>query len=290
MRIWKELLGASAAFAIAIVLTPAAEAQSVFQKIFGFAGPAQPAPPANRQIIPPQRFQSHGGFHARVDRAQRDQQDDDEIGPPDSAGPYRTVCVRTCDGFYFPLRHNATRKNFASDVKSCRNACGSDARLYYYSLNGPEGPDAMVDLGGKKYMDLPHALAYRKALLSGCTCKAVPWSSEEAARHQGYADKEAVELAKDEAFQKARAEAAANEITANSTTDDEADASTTANANAPEPDAKKETAQVKEPLAAAPRAPRRAKTNVERVRYKPASAPTLFGFGNKQYVWPGDAR
>ena len=299
MRVWKELAGACAAFGIAIVLTPPAEAQSFFQKLFGFAGPAQPLPSV-RQVIPPQRFQSHGTYRPRTELAQPD---DEEIGPPDSGGPYKTVCVRTCDGFYFPIRSGAKRKNFASDVKSCRNACGSDARLYYYSLNGPEGPDAMVDLGGKKYMDMPHALAYRKSLVSGCTCKAVPWSSEEAARHKGYADQEAIELAKDEAFLKARADAAVATKTevggeASLQSTDSSDRSPAEITQSPVAAASEETGaqdasapmsivEAKTVSTKVARAARRhARVSYYRVRYRPTSSISVFGNGKAKYVWP----
>ena len=325
MRIWKELSGATAAFAVAIVTTPAAEAQSVFQKLFGFAGPTpQPgpiAPPSFRQSIPAYRFHSHTGVRPGSASARRDRTEDDDIGPPDSGGPYRTVCVRTCDGFYFPLRHNAVRKNFASDIRSCRNACGSDARLFYYSLQGPEGPDAMVDLGGKKYSELAHAFTYRKSLVSGCVCKPVPWSGEEAARHKTYADQEDRELAKDVAFVKAGAATAqaksettdamsdtVAKIDPQDTTDpvaepapdlapstidavpEDASSPDTQSAN---PETNKPVIERKETPAIVPRPARRraksfARINIERVRYRP-SAPTSI-IRKSRYVWRGYSR
>jgi Protein of unknown function (DUF2865) len=193
MRIRTAIFAGVAMLSAVLTLTTSARAQSVFQKIFGLGGPPQPVAvpmPTNRIIIPPHRLQSRATVRTHQSRIRRDQDGEDDIGPPDSAGPYKTMCVRACDGFYFPLRHNARRKNFASDVASCRNACGSDARLFYYSLNGPQGPDAMVDLAGRKYTELPHAFAYRKALVQGCACKPVPWSTEEAARHQSYAEQD----------------------------------------------------------------------------------------------------
>jgi hypothetical protein len=168
----------------AIALAPPAEAQSFFQKLFGFGSGNAPPPAAHvpARPLPSVRFQnrSERRWHPRSESAE------EEIGPPDSGGPYRTVCVRACDGYYFPLRHNAWRRNFASDVKSCRNACGEEARLFYYPVNGGS-TDAMTDLAGRPYSEMPYAFAYRKALVSGCTCKPAPWSREEVARHQSYA-------------------------------------------------------------------------------------------------------
>lgn len=185
------LLSWAVSWTCAIALAPPAEAQSFFQKLFG-VGPGQAPPPAARvpaRPLPSVRFQHRRqrSWHPSIAPAE------EEIGPPDSGGPYRTVCVRACDGFYFPLRQNAWRRNFASDVKSCRNACGEEARLYYYPVNSGS-TDTMTDLAGRPYTEMPYAFAYRKALVSGCSCKPAPWSREEAARHQSYAVAEAAEV------------------------------------------------------------------------------------------------
>jgi hypothetical protein len=176
-----------------LAFAPAAQAQSLFQKLLGLgSNPAQQPPaaqiPARR--LPSVRFQNRGlrRWHSIPRTAE------EEIGPPDSGGPYRTMCVRACDGYYFPIRHNARRRNFASDVKSCRNACGDEARLFYFPENGGSA-DTMTDLAGRPYAERPNAFAYRKALVSSCTCKPAPWSREEAARHQSYAAAEDAQVA-----------------------------------------------------------------------------------------------
>ena len=197
MRIRTALAISLATLSVALCVAPVARAQSFFQKLFGAgtslnAGP-QPMP-RMRAVIPQHRFQSRA-FARPQSRRHMIEADEDVIGPPDSGGPYKTMCVRTCDGFYFPVRHNARRKNFASDVKSCRNACGSQGKLFYYPLRDAEGPDTMVDLDGRKYAETATAFAYRKKLAGGCACKPDPWSYEEARRHQSYADQQALELA-----------------------------------------------------------------------------------------------
>ena len=149
--------------------------------------------PLPRQLVPVRRHHGHGLSHI-VEPRPASQTAGDDIGPPDSGGPYRTLCVRACDGFYFPLRHDARRQSFAPDIKSCRTACGDTARLFYFLENGGS-VETMVDLAGRKYAELPQAFAYRKALVPGCACKPVPWSGEEAERHQGYAITEAAKNA-----------------------------------------------------------------------------------------------
>ena len=141
MRNWAALLTGAAVLITVGGLTPDAEAQSVFQKLFGFGNPAVSVPVSPqpyRQIVPSRRFQNRVPIHAPPPPPPAAE---DDIGPPDSGGPYKTLCVRACDGFYFPLRYNARHENFASDAKSCKNACGTEARLFYYPVNGPDGPD-----------------------------------------------------------------------------------------------------------------------------------------------------
>ncbi len=201
MRIRHALLSAAVSVTFSLTLTPPAQAQTLFQKLFGIGGNtgvnqplAQP-----RMQIPAHRFHRSGGPSNTQQSHLRHQSDmDEEIGPPDSGGPYRTLCVRACDGYYFPLRHHALRKNFAPGVKSCRSACGDEARLFYYTEDNGS-PNTMVDLSGRKYSETPHAFAYRKALSEACTCKPAPWSAEEAARHMNYAFTEAAQKAKDAA-------------------------------------------------------------------------------------------
>jgi hypothetical protein len=210
MRLLTALFSGAAGLCAMVAATPVAEAQSVFQKLLGLGGESasQPMPqqamrpinPAPARLLGSTRWRSYSSYGGRRNASS---------GEPDTRGPYKTMCVRTCDGFYFPVRQNARRRNFDTDVKSCRNACGDDAKLFYYPANGSQGPESMVDLAGRKYSDHPKAFAYRKTLVAGCTCKPAPWSYQESTRHQSYADQEASELEKDKAFLQARAAAAA---------------------------------------------------------------------------------
>ncbi len=112
--------------------------------------------------------------------------------------PYTTMCVRSCDGFYFPLHQNERPLNFQRDARACASACGPEARLFYFpSFAG--NPGTMIDLAGHKYADEPHAFEFKRALVQGCACKPAPWSREAAARHQKYSV---------EAAQRSRLEAA----------------------------------------------------------------------------------
>ena len=327
MRICKALLSSTISMAVTITLAPPAHAQSFIQKLFGFGG-SHPAPaqsqPMMRQILPSHRFYGHNGMRRQTPRPERRLDDEDDIGPPDSGGPYRTLCVRTCDGYYFPLRHAARRTHFAPDVKSCRAACGDQGRLFYYSENGG-GVETMLDLGGQKYNELPRAFAYRKALVKGCSCKPAPWSGEEAARHQGYAMAEAAQKAAEVSkAMAAEAEAAAAAKTQEKKPDAAvADAKPEAEPASKEPAsaaevvetplpvmAKPPEAQVAEVVAEAyvpqetyvPVRPqvekaiqrrRSARAKRERVigaSYKTTSSPGWFTPAKSGLIWPGDTR
>ena len=48
-----------------------------------------------------------------------------DVGP--QSGTYRTVCVRTCDGFYFPISFATVPARFPDDEKTCK-ACARRRR------------------------------------------------------------------------------------------------------------------------------------------------------------------
>jgi hypothetical protein len=106
---------------------------------------------------------------------------------PEGSGSYTTVCVRMCDGFFFPISSRVPASRFNRDADACSARCGgSEARLFYHSTKSGSMQDA-VDLYGHKYTKLPVAFLHRKKLVNGCSCKPEPWSQASLVRHQGYA-------------------------------------------------------------------------------------------------------
>ncbi|MFG1344876.1 DUF2865 domain-containing protein [Xanthobacter autotrophicus DSM 431] len=82
----------------------------------------------------------------------------------------RTVCVRTCDGYFFPMANSTNSSRYAQDDQLCKRLCpGSDAQLFTYSGD----IKSAVSVSGQSYMSLPNALRYRKELVPSCTCKPV---------------------------------------------------------------------------------------------------------------------
>ncbi len=114
-----------------------------------------------------------------------DRQDQDEYGFPrwrQRQASYRTLCVRLCDGYYWPISYSATRDQLGVDAQQCEASCGSPARLYIHRTGG--GVEEMADLYGKPYAELPTAFLYRKKFIAACRCKPEPWSAEAQAEYK----------------------------------------------------------------------------------------------------------
>lgn len=185
-------------FGLPVVLAVAAgsgpaSAQGFFDKLFG--GPAQLAPlppPAPSYRAPVRVPQSRTDWRAD-ERAQT------------SREKLRTVCVRLCDGYYFPISNRTTASRLSYDQRRCKSACdGGDARLFQ-APEGSDDPASMVDATGRRYDALDTAFLYRRKLLPGCTCKPAPWSAAERLRHVTYAIEQAKIAARErEAAEKLR--------------------------------------------------------------------------------------
>lgn len=86
-------------------------------------------------------------------------------------GSYRTLCVRTCDGYYFPISFSTRRSNFANDEQACRQMCpGADVALYAHRNPGQNSPDARSTTDETPYSELSTAFAYRTSFNPSCTC------------------------------------------------------------------------------------------------------------------------
>ena len=87
------------------------------------------------------------------------------------AGTYRTVCVRTCDGYFFPVSYSTVPDHFADDQRSCQRMCpASEAVLYSYRNPGEDITQA-VSVSGRTYTELPNAFRYRREFTPGCSCR-----------------------------------------------------------------------------------------------------------------------
>ncbi len=103
---------------------------------------------------------------------------------------YRTVCVRMCDGYFFPIGTNVTSDKFAENEEQCRSRCGSPARLFVYPEKGGS-PLAMRDLAGNPYLTTKNAFRFHTKYVAQCRCRAQPWTIAAKERHIRYAAKAA---------------------------------------------------------------------------------------------------
>ncbi len=116
----------------------------------------------------------------------------DRLQNPGTSGQYRTVCVRTCDGYYFPMSFASSKREFARDQQNCQAMCpGTEMQVYFHQSTpaavqevkeGEEAPeisdesaDMVSSVNGKPYSEMPTAYLYKRESLpkpEGCSCNA----------------------------------------------------------------------------------------------------------------------
>lgn len=84
---------------------------------------------------------------------------------------YRTVCVRLCDGYYFPISFSTLPNHFQRDAEACQQKCAAPAQLYYYQNPGGAIDQMVAAEGNERYTKLRTAFLYRKEYVRGCSCK-----------------------------------------------------------------------------------------------------------------------
>lgn len=102
------------------------------------------------------------------------------------AGGYQTMCVRLCDGYYWPVRYGVSSRDLRKDRQFCSSSCHSDSELFYRSTESFDIAN-MRDLGGRPYKKLANAFRYREKYDPACRCQDEPWSRASEWRHSSYA-------------------------------------------------------------------------------------------------------
>ena len=118
---------------------------------------------AARSIAPHAR--APGGFFDQLfgrESAEGEAPAGDLANPEAQSGSFRTVCVRTCDGFFIsPFRTPRRSARFAQDEKTCQKMCpAAEVMLFSYRTTGEDITQA-TSVGGQPYTSLPNALKYR---------------------------------------------------------------------------------------------------------------------------------
>lgn len=90
---------------------------------------------------------------------------------PQLGGGYRTICVRTCDGYYFPISFSTSPAKFADDERLCHQMCPASEVILFTHRNPGEDVSQAVSLAGRGYRELPNAFRYRSEFNAACSCK-----------------------------------------------------------------------------------------------------------------------
>lgn len=134
---------------------PPPQPRGFFESIFGGPQPQQ-ARPAPLPDLPPR--DASGG-----------PDDGDEDGGRGHAhGGSQAVCVRTCDGGFFPLGLSLRRGD--DNLKEMCSALCPGTEAAVYTRNPDAEIKSAVSLDGKPYTDLPNALKFEKASTPSCSC------------------------------------------------------------------------------------------------------------------------
>lgn len=88
---------------------------------------------------------------------------------PRQGGAYN-VCVRTCDGYFFPLANSPGGRGGQDEM--CQALCPGAETLAFGMSSGGDIQNAMSRTGGTPYASLPNALKYTRSFDAACTCRA----------------------------------------------------------------------------------------------------------------------
>jgi hypothetical protein len=84
---------------------------------------------------------------------------------------FRTVCVRTCDGFYYPISFQTTPASFQQDAQTCQQTCPASEVVLMSHRNPGEDINQAVSASGAGYTALPNAFKYRTEFNASCSCR-----------------------------------------------------------------------------------------------------------------------
>ena len=102
-------------------------------------------------------------------------------------GNYRTICVRLCDGYFWPISFSTVGDNFDRDKRVCEKSCGGSQTRLFVHENPGQDIEQMVDLKGAPYTKLRTAFLFRTTYEQSCKCNAHPWEQASKDRHRVYA-------------------------------------------------------------------------------------------------------
>ncbi|ESX88887.1 MULTISPECIES: DUF2865 domain-containing protein [unclassified Mesorhizobium] len=95
---------------------------------------------------------------------------------PTVGGEFHTSCVRTCDGYFFPMSNSASLGDFERDQKNCESSCpGTEMQVFYSRGMEDDSANMTSSVTGRPYSELPTAYLYKQPNMSrplACGCNA----------------------------------------------------------------------------------------------------------------------
>lgn len=107
-------------------------------------------------------------------------------------GNLQTVCVRTCDGGFFPVSSNTSPASFARDAQACSMMCpGIETELFYHGVGTQEMTEMVSASSGLPYKEEPYAFRFRSSARKqdkSCGCNFSAYYREMMKREAGKTD------------------------------------------------------------------------------------------------------
>ena len=84
---------------------------------------------------------------------------------------FRTVCVRRCDGYYFPVSFSTDEEGLLNDAAACANMCpGAEMELFSHRTSTETAEQMVSTVDGTLYTDLANAFSHQQKYDPKCTC------------------------------------------------------------------------------------------------------------------------
>jgi len=93
-----------------------------------------------------------------------------ESGDDTPRGGPMAICVRDCDGGFFPISYSARSSNLDDLASMCRALC-PNAEVKLYTASQWKGVNSALSIDGEAYRDHPNARKFEKVYDPSCGCK-----------------------------------------------------------------------------------------------------------------------
>jgi hypothetical protein len=83
-------------------------------------------------------------------------------------GGQRTICVRTCDGYFFPISFSTSQQHLNRDATVCQSMYAADGQAELFSHTTNRDIADAQSLSGQRYGNQPYAFLFRQAFFGAC--------------------------------------------------------------------------------------------------------------------------